>query len=148
MSTPINDAHDAPRGRDEAVHTGRDGADEVTTTKAGNSARHGAGLFDIRNIIGLLMALYGLILLVVIDCFILNYVMKGRMAQKFGGKENLEAKLLKEEILADARIAYEKREEELGEEGLHQLQQVQFQLVIASAIQLADGVGTHLKMLK
>ncbi|TCJ92127.1 MULTISPECIES: hypothetical protein [Dermacoccus] len=64
MSTPINDAHDAPRGRDEAVHTGRDSADEVTTTKAGNSARHGAGLFDIRNIIGLLMALYGLILLV------------------------------------------------------------------------------------
>ena len=52
MSTPINDAHDAPRGRDDAVHTGRDGA------------RHGAGLFDIRNIIGLLMALYGLILLV------------------------------------------------------------------------------------
>ncbi|MBO1757684.1 hypothetical protein I6I76_10985 [Dermacoccus nishinomiyaensis] len=36
----------------------------MTTTKAGNSARHGAGLFDIRNIIGLLMALYGLILLV------------------------------------------------------------------------------------
>ncbi len=35
-------------------------------------------------------AVYGLILLVVIDCFILNYVMKGRMAQKFGGKENLE----------------------------------------------------------
>ena len=35
MSTPINDAHDAPRGRDDAVHTGRDGADEVTTTKAG-----------------------------------------------------------------------------------------------------------------
>lgn len=64
MSTPINDAHDAPRGRDDAVHTGRDGADEATTTKAGNSARHGAGLFDIRNIIGLLMALYGLILLV------------------------------------------------------------------------------------
>ena len=32
--------------------------------KAGNSARHGAGLFDIRNIIGALMALYGLILLV------------------------------------------------------------------------------------
>ena len=39
-----------------------------------------------------------------------------------GGKENLEAGLLKEEILADARVAYEKREEELGEEGLHQLQ--------------------------
>lgn len=31
---------------------------------AGSSARHGAGLFDIRNIIGLLMALYGLILVV------------------------------------------------------------------------------------
>lgn len=34
------------------------------TTKAGNSARHGAGLFDIRNIIGLLMGLYGIILVV------------------------------------------------------------------------------------
>ncbi|WP_422115064.1 preprotein translocase subunit SecA [Brachybacterium sp. UNK5269] len=39
-----------------------------------------------------------------------------------GGKENLEASVLKEEILADARVAYEKRREELGEEGLHQLQ--------------------------
>src|SRR5690606_23273999 len=29
---------------------------------------------------------------------------------------------LKREILADAKLAYEKREEELGEEGLHQLQ--------------------------
>ncbi|MBB5830945.1 preprotein translocase subunit SecA [Brachybacterium aquaticum] len=44
------------------------------------------------------------------------------VVDEVGGKENLEAKLLKEEILADARIAYEKREEELGEEGLHQLQ--------------------------
>ena len=61
MSTPINDAHDAPRGRDDAVHTGRDGADEVTTTKAGNSARHGAGLFDIRNIIGLLLLVWELV---------------------------------------------------------------------------------------
>ena len=39
-----------------------------------------------------------------------------------GGKENLEASELKREILADAKLAYEKREEELGEEGLHQLQ--------------------------
>ena len=39
-----------------------------------------------------------------------------------GGKENLEASELKQEILADAKVAYEKREEELGEEGLHQLQ--------------------------
>ena len=39
-----------------------------------------------------------------------------------GGKENLEASELKQEILADAKLAYEKREEELGEEGLHQLQ--------------------------
>jgi preprotein translocase subunit SecA len=42
--------------------------------------------------------------------------------EEVGGKENLEAGLLKEEILADARVAYEKREEELGEEGLAQLQ--------------------------
>ncbi|WP_341855981.1 preprotein translocase subunit SecA [Brachybacterium sp. GPGPB12] len=39
-----------------------------------------------------------------------------------GGKENLEASELKQEILADAKVAYEKREEELGEEGSHQLQ--------------------------
>ena len=39
-----------------------------------------------------------------------------------GGKENLEASELKQEILADAKVAYEKREEELGEDGLHQLQ--------------------------
>ncbi|MFB9775133.1 DUF3043 domain-containing protein [Brevibacterium otitidis] len=35
-------------------------------------------------------AVYGLIVLVIIDCFILNYVLKGRMATKFGGKEKLE----------------------------------------------------------
>lgn len=34
----------------------------ATGAKAGNSARHGAGLFDIRNIIGLLMGLYGVVL--------------------------------------------------------------------------------------
>ena len=37
---------------------------ETHTAHTGNSARHGAGLFDIRNIIGALMALYGLVLLV------------------------------------------------------------------------------------
>ena len=44
------------------------------------------------------------------------------LIEEVGGKENLEAKVLKEEILADARVAYEKRQEELGEEGLRQLQ--------------------------
>ncbi|GAA1302804.1 MAG: preprotein translocase subunit SecA [Brachybacterium tyrofermentans] len=39
-----------------------------------------------------------------------------------GGKENLGADLLKEEILGDARVAYETRVEELGDEGLRQLQ--------------------------
>lgn len=34
------------------------------TTKSGSSARHGAGLFDIRNIIGALLGLYGIILIV------------------------------------------------------------------------------------
>ena len=37
---------------------------EPRVTKAGNSARHGAGLFDIRNIIGALMALYGIVLVI------------------------------------------------------------------------------------
>ena len=44
------------------------------------------------------------------------------LIEEVGGKENLEASVLKEEILADARVAYEKRREELGEEGLQQLQ--------------------------
>ena len=44
------------------------------------------------------------------------------LIEEVGGKENLEASVLKAEILADARVAYEKREEELGEEGLAQLQ--------------------------
>ncbi|WP_114855560.1 preprotein translocase subunit SecA [Brachybacterium sp. YJGR34] len=47
---------------------------------------------------------------------------KEDILEEVGGKENLEAALLKEEILADARIAYETRREELGEEALHQLQ--------------------------
>ena len=46
----------------------------------------------------------------------------GEVVDEVGGKENLEASELKQEILADAKVAYEKREEELGEEGLHQLQ--------------------------
>ena len=44
MSTPTNDKAGAG------------------TAKAANSARHGAGLFDIRNIIGALMGIYGVIL--------------------------------------------------------------------------------------
>ena len=44
------------------------------------------------------------------------------LIEEVGGKENLGADVLREEILADARVAYESREEELGEEGLHQLQ--------------------------
>ena len=44
------------------------------------------------------------------------------LIEEVGGKENLEASVLKAEILADARVAYQKREEELGEEGLRQLQ--------------------------
>ncbi|MCT1386510.1 preprotein translocase subunit SecA [Brachybacterium sp. p3-SID1565] len=44
------------------------------------------------------------------------------LIEDVGGKENLGADLLKEEILADARLAYEARREELGEAGLHQLQ--------------------------
>ncbi|MDN5686681.1 MAG: preprotein translocase subunit SecA [Brachybacterium sp.] len=44
------------------------------------------------------------------------------LIEEVGGKENLGADVLREEILADARVAYETRQEELGEEGLHQLQ--------------------------
>ncbi|WP_193105307.1 preprotein translocase subunit SecA [Brachybacterium sp. FME24] len=44
------------------------------------------------------------------------------LIEDVGGKENLGADLLKQEILADARVAYEKRADELGEEGMHQLQ--------------------------
>lgn len=63
MSTPTSGAHEAGS---EQVHLQHDDAatSESTTVKAGNSARHGAGLFDIRNIIGALMAIYGVILIV------------------------------------------------------------------------------------
>lgn len=44
------------------------------------------------------------------------------LIEDVGGKENLSTEVLKEEILADARLAYEARREELGEPGLHQLQ--------------------------
>ena len=44
------------------------------------------------------------------------------LIEEVGGKENLEASVLREEILADARVAYDKRVEDLGEEGMHQLQ--------------------------
>jgi len=44
------------------------------------------------------------------------------LIEEVNGKENLTASVLREEILADARVAYEKRREELGEEGLKQLQ--------------------------
>ncbi len=44
------------------------------------------------------------------------------LIEEVGGKENLTADVLREEILADAGVAYEKRREELGEEGLAQLQ--------------------------
>lgn len=37
---------------------------ENAGAKRGNSARHGAGLFDIRNIIGALMGIYGVVLVV------------------------------------------------------------------------------------
>lgn len=63
MSTPTSGAHEAGS---EQAHLQHDdaAAPESTTVKAGNSARHGAGLFDIRNIIGALMAIYGVILIV------------------------------------------------------------------------------------
>ncbi|MEE1649612.1 preprotein translocase subunit SecA [Brachybacterium sp. J144] len=44
------------------------------------------------------------------------------LIEEVGGKENLGADVLREEILADARVAYERRREELGDEGLAQLQ--------------------------
>ena len=44
------------------------------------------------------------------------------LIEEVGGKENLEGGVLKTEILADAEVAYEKRREELGEEGMRQLQ--------------------------
>ncbi|GAA1485822.1 preprotein translocase subunit SecA [Brachybacterium fresconis] len=44
------------------------------------------------------------------------------LIEEVGGKENLGADVLREEILADARVAYAARQDELGEEGLHQLQ--------------------------
>ncbi|HJB09863.1 MAG TPA: preprotein translocase subunit SecA [Candidatus Brachybacterium merdavium] len=44
------------------------------------------------------------------------------LIEEVGGKENLEAGLLKREILADAEVAYDKRLEELGESAMGQLQ--------------------------
>src|SRR5699024_2555103 len=44
------------------------------------------------------------------------------LIEEVGGKENLEASLLKREILADAEVAYDKRLEELGESAMGQLQ--------------------------
>jgi preprotein translocase subunit SecA len=44
------------------------------------------------------------------------------LIEEAGGKEDLSAAMLKEELLADAKLAYENRREELGQEGLHQLQ--------------------------
>ncbi|PMC76542.1 preprotein translocase subunit SecA [Brachybacterium sp. UMB0905] len=44
------------------------------------------------------------------------------LIEEAGGKENLDAAMLREEILADAEVAYEQRREELGEDALHQLQ--------------------------
>ncbi|WP_010535080.1 preprotein translocase subunit SecA [Brachybacterium squillarum] len=44
------------------------------------------------------------------------------LIEEVGGAENLSAAVLREEILSDARLAYERRAEELGEAGLHQLQ--------------------------
>ncbi len=44
------------------------------------------------------------------------------LVEEVGGKENLSASTLREEILSDADLAYELRREELGEAALHQLQ--------------------------
>ncbi len=44
------------------------------------------------------------------------------LLEAVGGQENLGADILREEILSDARLAYERRAEELGEAALHQLQ--------------------------
>ena len=44
--------------------------------------------YEYRQILNI--AVYAVVLLVVLDCFILNYQMKSRMAVKFGGKEKLE----------------------------------------------------------
>ena len=44
------------------------------------------------------------------------------LIEEAGGKENLEAGLLKQEILADAEVAYDQRVEELGESAMSQLQ--------------------------
>ena len=44
------------------------------------------------------------------------------LVEEVGGKENLSASTLREEILSDADLAYERRREELGEAALHQLQ--------------------------
>ena len=44
------------------------------------------------------------------------------LIEEAGGKENLSAAMLKEEILSDARLAFENRREELGDAALEQLE--------------------------
>lgn len=44
------------------------------------------------------------------------------LTEEVGGKENLSHGVLRREVLADAHIAYEKREEELGEAAMRQLE--------------------------
>lgn len=44
------------------------------------------------------------------------------LVEEVDGKENLEADRLRTEILDDAHLAYEKREEELGEGAMRQLE--------------------------
>ena len=44
------------------------------------------------------------------------------LVEEVGGKENLSASRLRDEVLSDARIAYDRREEELGEDALRQLE--------------------------
>ncbi|MCS6711006.1 preprotein translocase subunit SecA [Brachybacterium sp. EF45031] len=44
------------------------------------------------------------------------------LLEEVGGKENLSAQRLREEVLADARLAYDRREQELGEPAMRQLE--------------------------
>lgn len=44
------------------------------------------------------------------------------LVEEVGGKENLSADVLKDEILADARLAWKNRREELGDDAIDQLQ--------------------------
>ncbi|MCW1805245.1 preprotein translocase subunit SecA [Brachybacterium squillarum] len=44
------------------------------------------------------------------------------LIEEAGGKEDLTAAMLREEILSDARLAYDRRADELGEAAVHQLQ--------------------------